>query len=400
MEKFLYLFSGRVRVEIACLYPERFMNICARNGIAFTDLEYTDDSTILVTVSLSDYKKLKRLIGRSFSMRSVRKWGTPFLFYGIRKRYVLIAGMTACFFAVLIMSMFIWQIDVTGNKTVPTERILTELDDLGVSMGTCSFAFSQDYISNEILQRIPELCWIAVNVKGSRAEVKVRETVPPPDMIDSDTPTIVYAEKGGLITDIAVYNGQTECSVGQTVSKGDVLATGIMDNKLGGHRIVHAMARVTARTWYNISAVTPAERCEKVYTGGTKTKTSIIIADKRINLYFNSGISWQNYDKITERKNLTLFGGAVLPICIEKTSFREYELQKKSYDLSAGAEEYLRSALKKQITDGEIQSEVFEHEESGGVLRSTLRAECSEQIAVMRDLTEDEISSAEKNFTD
>lgn len=392
MEWLLSLFSGRVRVAVTCLYPERFMNICAESGIAFSDLEYTDGSVILVTVSLKDYKRLKRLFGGRFAMSAVRKTGTPFLLYGIRKRYALIIGMAVCFFAVWIMSMFIWQIEVTGNEKVSTSRILAELDDLGVRVGTCSFNVSQDYISNEMLLRVPELCWIAVNVNGSRAEVKVREAVKPPEMADSSTPTLIYASKGGLITGVTVLEGQTECAVGQTVSAGDVLATGIVESRLGGHRTVHAKARVTARTWYNTEAVTPAERSEKEYTGEKKTKTTIILADKRIKLYIDSGISWSHYDKITERRQLKLFG-AVLPISVEKTTAYEYEIKTSRADDSAELEEYLLNSVESRLNDGEILSASFEHGEGDGVLRARISAECREQIAASRELTEEELGA-------
>ena len=394
MEWILSLFSGRVRVEVTCLYPERFINICARSGILFSELVHTEESVILVTVSLADYKRLKKLAGRSFSIRAVRKSGAPFLFYGIRKRYALILGMIVCFFVVWVMSMFIWQIEVTGNEAVSSARILAELDELGVGIGTCSFTIPQDYISNEMLIRIPELCWIAVNVKGSRAEVKVRETVSPPEMINGSVPTLVYALKGGLITEVTVYDGLTSCAVGQTVDAGDVLATGIIDNKLGSHRIVRAMAKVMARTWYDIDAVTPADRSEKAYTGAKRTKTTIIIADKRINLYIDSGISWQHYDKITKKRTVTLFGGTVLPISIERTTFYEYELRRISADAKAELEAYLRSSLESRLSNGEILTAAFEYETDAGLCRAELRAECSEQIAAMRELTAEELIAA------
>ena len=55
-------------------------------------------------------------------------------------------------------------------------------------------------ISNDMLLKIPELSWIAVNISGSHADILVRERIPKPLIVDENAPTMVYAVKSGIIT--------------------------------------------------------------------------------------------------------------------------------------------------------------------------------------------------------
>ena len=396
MQKIIEYFRGNVRAEITCPYVERFFNFCAQNGVWLKEMEKIDDITVKASLSLKDYKKLKKILPRDFTIKPIKKWGTPFLYYGVRKRYALLFGTAICFFAVFISSMFVWQIEVVGNENVPAAKIIRELEKLDVKPGKCGLLISQDYVSNEMLQKIPELCFLAVNVRGSRATVVVREAVEPPEIIDENVPTVLYAEKGGIISKIVTLEGETVCEKGQTVLPGDTLVSGIKKNKLGGIHPVHAMAKVYARTWYEKSASMPTKKTLKEYTGAEKTKTSLVICGKRINLFINSGISWLNYDKITLYENMSLFGGAALPVTVVRDIYREYVPKTAIYENVGESllQEHLKNSLKKEIGGGEIIKIDFESALSDDTVTVTMRAECSEQIAVMRDLTNEEIELA------
>lgn len=399
MQKAVKFFSGSVEIEVVCPYPERFLNLCAQNGVDFWDMRRVDENTVRMKMGIDGAKTAERLSSRNgYEIKTVQKSGVPFFLGKIRKRYALITGMFVCVFAVWFSSFFVWEIDVSGNENLSKAEILNELRQLNVDIGTCRLLVDQDYISNEMLQRLPELCWIAVNVKGSHADVLVREATPIPEMIDNDTPTLVYAEKSGIITKIITYNGNAKCAVGDTVLQGDTLVTGVMESKSSGTRFVHAMAKVYARTWYTMSAQMPLNMYEKAYTGESKTKTALIIGGKRVNLYIDSGISWQSYDKITEEKPLTVFGDTVLPLKIVKDTYTRYE-EKESAITKEEAEKMLSERLTEKIrssmNDGEIISCEFESVEENGIVTVTVNAECNEQIAVMRDLSEGEITAAE-----
>ena len=143
-----------------------------------------------------------------FEISEVRKEGVPFFFWRLRKRYVLLAGMLLMFLTVWTLSLFIWEIDVQGNKTVPSQEILAALRELGDRHRHIRPQSSPAKPSRMIvLIRFPGLAWIAVNVSGSHAEVLVRERVPKPAILDKNAPDY------GLCREIG-YNNKNERSGG------------------------------------------------------------------------------------------------------------------------------------------------------------------------------------------
>jgi len=389
---------GSVRVRAECPYPERVMNICAQNNIPFWDYERTGPTTVEFSVYYSGYRKLGDLAPRAgFSIERARKKGVPFFLWRLRRRHALLIGLVVTLLAVWTLSLFVWEIEVKGNETVSTREILEVLEELGVGIGSFGPTVSTEAIANDALLRIPKLQWIAVNVSGSRAEVLVRERIDKPEILDKTKPIMVYAVKSGVITRMSVLEGMKVCKEGDTVQAGDLLVTGIMDSIASGKRTVHAMAEVWARTWYDLSASMPLKMTEKAYTGREKTKTALFFAGGRLNLYFNSGIGFADYDKMTTVKRLTLPTGNVLPIAVVKETYREYAPQESEMALLQ-AEQILQkrllARLRRHIGDGEITSTSFTSSLHNGVLTVTLSAECKEQIAAERPFTPEEMAEA------
>ena len=130
-----------------------------------------------------------------------------------------------------------------------------------------------------------------MNVRGSRAEVIVRERVEPPEVVDVRSPADIIAAKTGLITEMNVFEGRAEAERGQMVLAGETLVSGTLGSLSGRVRRVHALGEIRARTWYEISEKTPLEYISKRYTGETVSRKSVAVGNYRINLYINGSIS-------------------------------------------------------------------------------------------------------------
>ena len=384
MERLTNYMRGSVRVRVRCKYPERFVNICANGGVEFWDMERQEDD-IVFTTHRRDYGYIKsRAKSGGYTVIGVKKSGTAFFLWRLRKRYILLAGVTLCAALMWLSGLFIWEITVTGNETVPTSEILSHLRQLGVEIGTFRLTLDEDYISNKMLIEIPELCWLTVNTQGSRAEVKVREEIRKPEMVESDVPTELYATKAGIIEEMNIYDGKTLSAVGDTVSAGDVLVSGQMDSLTSGTRYVHAMGEVTARTWYTKSAMLGDTVTAKQYTGETKRQFALIIGERRLNLYLDSGIGWDNYDKTAKIHRLTIFG-TVLPVALTEDTYSRYtEKQVKLEGVEEGLKARLTKSIENELSEGEIVRTEFEATTENGVVKVTITAECLERIDAIR----------------
>ena len=390
---------GTSRVLVECPYPERLVNVCAQNDIEFWDLDRVSPTEVRITMHIGGYRSLAVLAPKAgFEIRDIKKTGVPFFLWKLRKRYVLLVGVLAMFLTVWGLTLFVWEIDVYGNEKVPTQQILATLRELGVGIGAFGPTVSTEAISNDVLLRLPELSWIAVNVSGSHADVLVRERIPKPPILDEDAPVMVYAVKSGIITKMSVLEGKNTCKIGDTVQAGELLVTGIMDSRCSGRRTVHAMAEVYARTWYDLSAQITLITWHKTYTGEKQTKTALLLAGRRLNLYFYGGISFANYDKMTTENTLKLPTGNVLPIAIIKEKYDEYtvtEYRMSLLDAELILQQDLLDRLRAQLSGGEIVRTEFETSEADDVLTVTLHAECLEQIAAERPFTEQELLEAQ-----
>jgi len=396
MQSMVNFFAGQVRLEVTCPYPERFMNLCAQNDVGFWDLVRVDALTVQVTMRMKGYRKLRPLLQNlNAEVKPIKRAGVPVFWRRVRRRYVLLAGLILTLAAIWIMNLYIWDIRVEGNETIPAAVILSSLDELGVGIGTFGPSVETEALRNQMLLRLEDLAWITVNLNGSRATVIVRERVHAPQMFPEGIPTAVYATQSGVIEQMTIWAGTPLVEVGSTVVMGQDLITGRMESAARGSRFVRADAEIFARTWHELSMSTPLEQTEKVHTGETSTKNILFFGQRRINLFLNSGISHITYDKIVNESDFHLPGGIVLPIRLERRIYAAYEPVVTRLDETTAAlflQEQLMTRLETLIgSHGQVLRADFEVEIKAGIVTVHLRAETREQIAAIRRMREDEL---------
>ncbi len=393
MKKLINLIRGYVEMEATGAFPERLLNLCAQERLQFWRLNWIDETSFTFRIALKDRKRLDELARRSMcEVAEKARRGAAAVAQGIlRRRWGFVAGLAFCFVAVGFLSRFLLVIEVTGNETVPTAVILSQLQRVGVEPGAYGPAILEREAANEALLGLPELSYLAINIYGTRAEVVVHEAEKKPNMLDEDTPTDVVAKADGIIEDIQAGSGRALFQDGDIVAKGEVLITGDLDLKEPeygtvdlGHLIVHAEGAVTARTWRTLEETVPLTAMGKAYTGEERRDHSIKFLWLDLDLSQNSSISQGRYDKITRTDQLALFGRP-LPLWLTTTTLRGYELEERAVDPEEAAlrlEQVLTARLAElmEANQGEvIQSNLVTREEDGR-LTVTLLAECREEI--------------------
>jgi similar to stage IV sporulation protein len=385
----LNLLRGYFEIRITGRFPERFLNICSANGVSFWRLERVSSDVLIARVRINEFDRLCSLAERALcEVEVLGRHGAPFFLFRFKKRYIFLAGFALCLFCVFQLSLRVWDIEVTGNETVSEELILKHLYQLGIKSGVRSSSIDPESLEDIMLLRISELSWFTVNVSGSRAVVEVRERVIPPEVVDESKPCNIVARKAGIIEKLSVLEGSAHTALGSTVTEGQLLVSGIVDN-VSGARIVHAMADVTAKTWYTLEAKMPCDVDYKSPTGNKASKYSVIIAGNRINLYLNSSFSFDRCDKIVERTRLGLPGGFMLPITIEKVEASEYNViggQLDGYDSEEVLKAHLYDRLTSMAPKAEVVSAEYEFDVSGGILTAVLTAECLEDISLTAEI--------------
>ena len=391
LKKAVKLLRGSVCVRAKSAYPERMLNLCSARGIEFWDVRWIDDTALSFCVARGDLRALRRAAeGCGAEVSIERTAGTPFFFARLRRRHALFAGGILCAALLLVNSLFIWDFEVTGNETVPTETILHALREHGVHRGTFIYSFRSQDICNRVLPELKDLCWVAVNVRGCKAYVQVRERVRAPERVNESEPANVIAAKPGLITKVRALDGEKRVLPGTSVQQGQLLIAGVVDT--GGTekpsvttRFLAGKGEVWARTWYDLTVRVPLTYEKKVYTGKEKRSHTLIWGENRLKIGAKgSSICNVDCDKIKNQTQWTLFGLLALPVTWETETLLPYELEvtpRSRADAEAQGKDMLETYLTALLGEtGSVTQRRFSTAVEGDTLVVTLSAECEEQI--------------------
>ena len=397
MDKYIAAFRGGVRLEITGADPQRVLNKCVQEGIEFIRVVPSGDFAVALTIKRKDLNRVYIISERQMcSIEKISETGLPAQAIRMRKRHAFFVIPLLLMLLLAWSSLHVWEINVVGNMEVTDGEIILALEKAGVKVGSFWPSFFSDNIRSRVMVQIPQLRWIAVNVSGSRAEIVVRERVEKPEISDNREKIHVVAEKAGVVTGVFAYNGQKMISAGQTVAKGDILVSGLVQSAVAPMRTEHAKADIWARTWYELAAAAPVFEQRKIPNDEESTFFSALLGDKRINFYHNSGKEGENYGRINSEYSLSIAGALYVPFELMKSSVSGYTISEVELDIDTVSEELkleLMAELSKRIGEGgSISETVFSHAIKDGILYLTLRAECVENIACEREITYAELA--------
>jgi similar to stage IV sporulation protein len=202
-------------------------------------------------------------------------------------------------------------------------------------------------------------------------------------IVQEDEVANVVAARSGLVTKMETLDGEAQVSVGSTVTKGQLLISGVEDMETFGARTAAGRGTVTARTWYALTTSVPLSGTERQYTEKETTRAAVVIGTRRIKFFANSSIEDTKYDKITKRHACTLFG-VPLPVTWVTENLRFYEpvpVERDPVAAEQAAEEALTGYLHALVEPyGEVKSTLCTSRQKSDVLEVTLTAECVEEI--------------------
>lgn len=338
---------GYLIIKVEGLSLEKFINLTISNGVFLWGIRRSGYTTMTACISVSGFKKLKGIARKvRCRVRIVDKKGLPFLLVRLRRRKMLFVGLAAFFIILYGLSSFIWTVDVEGNVKVPEDKLLNALAKYGIKPGAFKKGLDISAIENRLVIDVPDIWWASIQLKGTKAIVKVVEAAQPPPMIDKDTPCNIVASKDGIIHEIVVLEGQPLVKQGDTVKKGQLLVSGVVeDSETMTTRFVHAMAQVVARTWYEGRAVCSLDKGLTRRTG-RKVVHRFLDMGQWVLEYQKGDIPFKHYE--VEEKRVPFFGeGRFLPVTLIVREY--YEVEK--LPLSASLQQLKEIAQKEAMED-------------------------------------------------
>ena len=388
LNKVFHFLKGYVILSLMGFNIERFLYICARRGIAMWDIKKYGKDSASVSMSMSDFFKIRQIAVKTrVRVHIKKKTGLPVLFKKYKKRYFLYGGCVLFAVSLLVTSQFIWTVEITGVKKADIESIRQVLEESGVRVGGLKYSLTSSMdIKNMMLNRVDNVAWAWVYIKGTKAVCEIYEDNLPQAALEEGVPCDIVAARDGIIRKIIARDGIKQVKSGDTVMSGDVLISGTIYNSTGGVGVtVPASGVVEAHTWHEITDTYKLYHETKVPTGEVKTFWRLNFFSKKANLYFDGHIDFEN--SLSEVKNYEARLGKdiFLGVSLECEKIFEVELicEPISYDMAVyNGQCDLEKRIAGELLPGAelIKEDVFHRQLDDETVEVTVRMEFIEKI--------------------
>lgn len=368
--------KGYVSIKISGLFPERFINLCAKNKIPLNNIKRKTKNEITADLSVSNFKKLRKITKTTgCKVHITQKYGLRFFMHRFKKRKAFVLGIAAFFIILWSLTKFVWIIDITGNENVEDNSILEYAKKGGLKTGMLTALVDSQKIKSYIMTNMEELSYVSVTKYGTTVYIDVREREEKREHFDKYTFSNIVADQSGVVESVLVQSGTAAVKKGDVVYKGQLLVSGATDNKYLGIKYSNSDAVIKARVWHEKTVNIPYYTEEKVPTGNTKAKRKLKILNFSLNLFTKNKILFEKYDILSYTNYISLGKGKVLPIGVETTRYEEYKTKRTKLSLEQ-TKDLLLKELDKQYKDSEIISRTFEIKDN----KLTVTYECIEDI--------------------
>ncbi len=388
---------GYVIIEVKGFSIERFLNLTSKKGIFIWDLKETSKGAEM-KISVKNFKKLKSCSKKAQCHIKIKnRFGCPFVINNMKKRHLYILGTIIFIILLYTLSSFVWLIEIHGNSRLKTKDILKFCETKGFAVGSYKNSIDAAVLKKDLKNEFPEISWISIELKGTKATIQLRETLSPINPVDISEPCNIIAKNNGIIESIITKKGTPLVKKGDVVSKGDTLVSGellIKEDETGIiKKRTHSFADIKARLTHKISVSVPFKYTEKIYSGNEQNSYSINLFDKNITLY-NPSIKYENYDSFNSLNQISVTDDYPLPIIFVKNIHKEfyYKAKKRTFEEAKKKGESLINEKIIQEFDfsTDIINKTFEYQKNENELIVTATVYVIENIGEEQKINSDE----------
>lgn len=220
---------GRNRYIIEVTGPKnipRFLSKLKSAGAKITALHIERDKAFFKTdkKGIRQIRKYRRRYGLKVSVRlAVNDYGLDTLFKS--SRYLIVFSIP------FICSFFLWSVKVESDMPEVVERIEEKLqEDSIVPFRLLMSIPDEGEMRRRLMQDDPTLSWVRFKRVGTSLTVIPMLSPSLNNEIQSEgTPSDLVARTGGVVTRFALTKGERVAHMYMTVKKGDVLASGTLE---------------------------------------------------------------------------------------------------------------------------------------------------------------------------
>lgn len=351
MISWLKKIKGYVRIKVWGFSPERFMNLCSNKNILLWDIVKQGD-VYTMCISLSGFYQL-RPIARKTGTRVMilGRYGLPFFVPVILARKIFVAGLILCVGFWMWSSLYIWDIELSGNYQITQDVFDSFLKNNDIHIGMKKDELDIEALEKEIRRQFSAVTWTSAKLNGTKLNIDIKENEAPAvtAVRESEGGRDLVAEYEGVVVSIMVRSGVPKVVAGDTVESGTLLVEGKVpvyneDATVREYQYVESDADIYIRHVATCHGKLPFDHVDKEYTGRVKKQYYLRFGEKELSLPQKD--PFLIYDCLIRESRPALFEKLSIPVAWGARTYREYQNVEYEYTVSEAEE-----LLQKQISD-------------------------------------------------
>lgn len=392
--------KGYIRIRITGYSTERFLNACSHKGIFLWGLQPVSGAYEM-NISVKGFRQLKPMIRKTGTkVAIVRRFGLPFFLHKYRKRKLFFGGAMLCAVLMILMSRYIWNIDISGNLSRTDEVLLDFLKDKAVQNGMPKSKVDCARIVKDIRKEYDDIIWVSASIQGTRLMIQVKENEDsikaPTEISDDDTrqPTDIVADQDCVITEIITRQGVPMVQKGMEVKQGDILVSGQVPVNNDAAEVIDYQYHESDADIWGQTAIEYQDDLELFYdekSYSTVEKMEYFIEIGKYHFgFFSIKNQYELWEMYAQEHQVKIGENFYLPITYGSRKAKPYESTKKKY-----SQEEVRQILSEDFNRycEDLQKKGVEIIENGvKIYTGSKKAEAKGRLTVVMPIGEKEPS--------
>ncbi len=379
IEKIMDFFRGYLIIEIRGNALERFITQIIESGINLENVERLKKDYYRAKIYAGDFNRLRPLVRKRLcTVRILKKKGIKFILAKLKKRFLLVLGLTFFICVLWLASSFLWFISIEGLDKIPEAKIYFILAKNNAQRGVLKNSIDLNVLEKSLLKEEPGIAWVNLKWQGTRLYVEIVEK----KVVKKTEASDIIAKNDGIINEIIVMKGRAVVEEGDTVTKGQTLIVGLADDRGEKSR---ARGIVKADTWHEASGEVKLQCEQALYTGESSKSLVIRVGSKSLRVL--SPPSYSKYTISRTRKRVLKGRNYKFPIEFIIEEYKEVKYfkyaRKKEVALFMARERAINNILTKLDSNSviiDVKSEVKSIKD--GIVKVRVLMKTEENIAV------------------
>ncbi len=302
-----------------------------------------EGDAVFVTLPFIYRKRLEQIAESSGSAISFeRERGIAYFISRYIRRFGIFAGAVFCIAACIFLSNIILDVRVVGANSSAVEAAVKDiLRQEGIRAGGYIPSVNFLCVQAKLFNVSQDISWVSIGHSGSVVTVNISMPTDRVKTKEGRIPCNIVASRDGRIVSADVLAGEFTSLIGSGVKKGDILVSGIVDNKNGNAYYRHSIAKIIAE--YDERVVFEQNLFDRTEADGKTTYVrSLCFFEYEIPLPSLNRPS-ENSRVLSDYTPIMLFG-LELPIGVKTESWTEIITKNKIF-----TEESARKLLEKRL---------------------------------------------------